>query len=137
MPIQVDMTGVTAEGPAPLDPGKYPAVISKAEIKNSKSSDKPTLYLDLAVGDEGRNLRWNTSLEPASLWRFKRFLVNIGVDVPDGEFDFDEQDLVGVECVADVGIEPHYRDPDRKQNRVLAVLGADAASGDEDGGSWG
>src|SRR6185437_8545053 len=98
MPIQVDMTGVTAEGPAPLDPGKYPAVITKAEIKESKSSQQPTLFLDLSVGDEGRTLRWNTSLQANALWRLKAMLTNLGIEVPDGPFEFDEADLVGVEC---------------------------------------
>ncbi|HEV2175269.1 MAG TPA: hypothetical protein VGR71_16970 [Nitrospira sp.] len=136
MPIQVDMTGVTVEGPPPLEPGKYPAVITKADIHPSKSSNEPTLYLEFAVGEEGRNLRWNTSLGEKSLWRLKRFLVNIGLDVPDGPFELDEQELVGVECVVDVGVEAHYREADRKQNRVLGVLGPDEAeTGDE--ASWG
>lgn len=134
MPIQVDMTGVTAEGPAPLEPDKYSAVITKAEIKNSKSSDKPTLYLELSVGDEGRNLRWNTSLDTAALWRLKAMLVSLGIEVPDGPFEFDEQDLVGVECIADVTQEVHYRDASRKQNRISRILGTD---GDESEGSWG
>ena len=54
MPIQVDMTGVTAEGPAPLEPDKYQAIITKAEVKNSKSSDKPTLFTDGKVQVERR-----------------------------------------------------------------------------------
>lgn len=136
MPIQVDMTGVTVEGPAPLEPDKYPAIITKAEIKDSKSSGQPTLYLELAVGDEGRNLRWNTSLNDKALWRLKRFLVNLGIDVPDGPFELDEQELVGIECVADVGVEAHYRDADRKQNRVLNILGPDQSEEAEEG-SWG
>ena len=136
MPIQVDMTGVSVEGPPPLEAGKYPAVITKADIHPSKSSNEPTLYLDLAVGEEGRNMRWNTSLGEKSLWRLKRMLVNLGLDVPDGEFEFDEQDLVSIECVVDVGSEPHYREPDRMQNRVLAILGPDEEEAEE-GGAWG
>lgn len=135
MPIQVDMTGVTTEGPAPLDAGKYPAVISKAEIKDSKNSGTPTLYLDLAVGEEGRGMRWNTSLNERALWRLKLFLVNIGIEVPDGPFEFDEQELVGVECVVDVATETHYRDPSRKMNRVTGILSPD--SEEEGEGSWG
>lgn len=137
MPIQVDMTGVSVEGPLPLEPGKYPAVVTKAEVKPSKSSGNDTLYLDFNVGEEGRGMRWNTSLEPKSLWRFKRFLVNLGIEVPDGPFDIDEQELVGLECIVDVGVEPHYRDPGRKQNRVLQVLGTEQAEEAEGEGSWG
>jgi hypothetical protein len=135
VPIAVDMTGVTTEGPQPLEPDKYPATITKADVHPSKSSGEPTLYLDLAVGEEGRTMRWNTSLGEKALWRLKRVLINIGVEVPDGPFEFDEQDLVGIECVADVGVETHYRDPARKQNRVLGILGP---NGEEEAeGSWG
>ncbi len=130
------MTGVSVEGPPPLNPAKYPAVISKAEIKPSKSSGNDALYLDLSVGDEGRNMRWNTSIDNKVLWRLKRLLVNLGVDVPDGPFEFDEQDLVGVECIVDVSVEPHYRDANRKQNRVLEILGPNEETGD-DAGAWG
>jgi hypothetical protein len=134
--IQVDMTGVSVEGPPPLDAGKYPAVITKADIHASKNSQEPTLYLDLAVGEEGRSMHWNTSLQANTLWRFKRMLVALGLEVPDGEFEFDEQDLVSTECVVDVSIGPHYREPDRKQNKVLAILGPDEVDSD-DGSSWG
>ena len=135
MPIQVDMTGVTAEGPAPLEPNKYPALITKAEVKDSKNSGTPTLYLELSVGEEGRNLRWNTSLNSSALWRLKRFLVNLGIEVPDGPFVFDEQELIGIECVADVSQEPHYREPERKQNRIVNILGS--MDEESDGGAWG
>ena len=135
MAVQVDMTGVTAEGPVALEPGKYPAVITKADVHNSKSGNEPTLYLDFSAGEEGRNLRWNTSLQAKQLWQLKRFLTAIGIEVPDGPFEFDEQELIGIECIVDVGVEPHYRDPSRKQNKVLAVLGpGDSEDGE---GSWG
>lgn len=136
MPIQVDMTGVSVEGPPPLDAGKYPAVITKAEVKPSKSSGNDALYLDLAVGEEGRTLRWNTSLNKDALWRLKRFLVAIGLEIPDGPFDFDEQELVGIECVVDVGVEAHYRDASRKQNRILAILGPGQEESEENS-TWG
>lgn len=137
MPIQVDMTGVTTEGPPALEIGKYPAVITKADVHPSKSSGEPTLYLELSVGEEGRTMRWNTSLGEKSLWRLKRMLVNIGLEVPDGPFELDEQELVGLECVADVGQEPHYREPNRVQNRVLGILGAGEEAEEADEGSWG
>lgn len=132
MPVVVDLTGVTAGGPPPLEPDIYPATISKADIHPSKSSGEETLYLELVVsyededGEEAeRNMRWNTSLQKKQLGRFKLLLLRLGVELPEGEFSFDEQDLVGVECRVRVTQEAHYRDPERMQNRVAEILGTE------------
>jgi len=136
MPVTVDLTGVTAGGPQPLEAGVYPGVISKADIHPSKSSAEDTLYLDIAVtpGDEEdeRTFRWNTSMQQKSLGRFKQLLIRLGIEVEDGPFTFDEQDLVGLECQVRLSLEPHYRDSERMTNRVAEILGTDAEEG-----NWG
>jgi hypothetical protein len=134
MPVQVDLTGVSVEGPTPLEPDTYDAVITKADIHPSKSSQNDTLYLEIAVGEEGRNLRWNCSVAGDSLWRFKKLLVRLGFEIPEGPFEFDEKELIGAECQVKVSLEPHYQDPSRKTNKITAVLGPD---GEEGEGSWG
>jgi hypothetical protein len=74
------------------------------------------------------------SLQPQSLWRVKRLLVALGIDVPEGPFELDEQDLVGLECVARVTQVPHYSDKSRKVNDITDILSAD---GDEVEANWG
>jgi hypothetical protein len=141
MPITVDLTGVSVGGAAPLEPGIYPAIIAKADIHDSKNSREPTLYLDLAVTVEGedgeepeeRTLRWNTSVQEKQLGRLKQLLIRLGIEIPEEEFTFDEEDLVGMECQIRVTQEPHYRDPERMTNRVAEILGSDA----DGSGSWG
>jgi hypothetical protein len=140
MPITIDLTGVTVGGAAPLEPENYPSVITKADIHPSKSSGGQTLYLELAVSytddkdeEKTRNMRWNTSVEEESAGRFKQLLVRLGFEIPEGPMVFDEADLVGVECVARLIQEPHYRDPERMVNKVAEILGTDT-----DGtGDWG
>jgi len=142
MPVTVDLTGVTAGGPEPWEAGNYPAIITKAEIKPSRSSGEDALYLDLAMTKESedgedpeeRTLRWNTSMQTKQLGRFKQLLIRLGFEFPEeGAFEFDEQDLVGQECVARLTLEPHYRDPERMTNKVAEILGTDT-----DGqGDWG
>lgn len=138
MPITVNLTGVEAGGPAPWEAGIYSAIITKAEIRPSKSSNEDTLYLELSAkietdeGDEDRNFRWNTSMQQKSLGRFKQLLMRLGFEFPEeGEFEFDEADLVGTECQIRLTVEPHYRDPERQTNRVAEILGT------EDDGTWG
>lgn len=134
MPVVIDLTGVSTEGPAPLDVGTYPAVITKAKIEPSKNSGEDTLYLELSVGEEGRNLKWSCSMQTSMLWRFKLLLVSLGIEIPEGEFEFDEAELIGVECQADVIQEPHYRDKKRKTNRIAKILGP---NGEDSSESWG
>ena len=135
MPTTIDLTGVSTQGRPPLDPDDYPAVITKADIRPSNNSGEDTLYLDLSVGDEGRNMRFRPlSLQPQVLWRVKRLLVNLGFEIPEGPFEFDEQDLVGVDCMARVIVVPHYRDKSRKTNEIQEILnedGSEAEWGDE------
>lgn len=136
MPIQVDLTGVSVEAPPPIEPDIYPAVITKADIHPSKNSGDDTLYLDIAVGDDGRNMRWNCSVStehPKAMWRFKRLLVRLGFEVPEGPMDFDEADLVGLDCRVRTILEPHYRDPARKSAKITEVMGPD----ESDDESWG
>jgi hypothetical protein len=144
MPVVIDLDGVSIGGAEPWEAEIYPAVIAKAEIKPSKSSNEDTLYLDLAATrqatddegnevDEERTFRWNTSLQAKALGRFKQLLVRLGVEIPEGQFTFDEADLVGVECRVRLLVEPHYRDPQRQTNRVAEILGTD----DDGSQSWG
>lgn len=134
MPVVIDLTGVSTEGPPPLDEGVYDAVITKADIKNSKNSGEPTLYLEFAVGDEGRNQRWSTSLQEGLRWRLKRMLVRLGIEIPDGAFEFDERELVGIECKVEIAQEPHYRDPNRMTSRIREILGPEEDGSEQ---SWG
>jgi hypothetical protein len=136
MPATIDLTGVSTEGKPPLEPDIYPAVITKADIHDSKSSGEPTLYLELSVGEDARNGRWSTSLQQQSLFRLKRMLVNLGLEVPEGPFEFDEQDLIGVECSVRTILEQHYKDPQRKTWRIAEILSPDGESGDGEG-NWG
>lgn len=136
MPIVVDMTGVTVGGAAPMDEDDYPAVVTKSDIHEAKSSGEDTLYLDLAVGEEGRKLSWNTSLQEQSLWRLKRLLVRLGIEVPEGPFEFDEQDLVGIEVVARVTKERHYKDRKRFTNKITDIFGPNGEDEAEEA-SWG
>lgn len=122
MPATIDLTGVSTEGKPPLEPDTYPAVITKADIHDSKNSGEPTLYLELSVGDEGRNMRWSTSLQAQSLWRLKRLLTTLGLELPEGEFEFDEQDLIGIDCSVRTILKPHYNDPKRKTADIVEIL---------------
>lgn len=142
MPIVVDLTGVVAGGPPPLEAGFYPGTIAKADIHDSKASQEPTLYLDVVVtgeieGEEvERTLRWNTSMQQKQLGRFKQLMERLGIELPDGPLEFDEEDLVGVECKVRVTQREAYNDPERMTNNIPSsgIYGADY---DEGEAGWG
>jgi hypothetical protein len=139
MPIVVNLDDVVAGGAPPLEVGYYPATITKADIHPSKSSQEDTLYLDLAIGDDGRRGTWNCSMQPQALGRFKELLMRLDFELPEGDFEFDEQELVGVECSVYLTIEKHYRDPQRKVNRVSGIYaaGTDEDTVQDQSGEWG
>jgi hypothetical protein len=132
MAVVVDLTGVSVGGGAPLEADVYPAIITKAEIGLSKSSNEPKIDFEFGIGEEGRPAYLTISLQQKVLWRFKQILMRLGVEIPEGSFDVEElaPDLVGLECQLRLSVEPSYRDPQRMVNKVMEVLGPD----DEDGG---
>jgi hypothetical protein len=135
MAVVIDLTGVSVGGAAPLEADVYPAIITKAEIGLSKSSNEPKLDLEFGIGEEGRPAYQSMSLQTKVLWRFKQMLMRLGVEYPDGPFDVEEfvQDLVGLECQLRLSVEPSYRDPKRNVNKIVEILGPD----EEDGTDWG
>ena len=88
-----------------LPEGNYEAVLSKIEQKVGRDSGKPYVEwtFDLTEDDyPGRKGFYNTSLQPQSLWKLKELLINVFHLDPDslsGEFDFDEDELVGMPVI--------------------------------------
>jgi len=96
-----------------LEPGFYPVVIGKVEVK--EASDKQSLYVqwNLTVSEgesEGSNITLRTSLKPNVQWRLKGIMRSLGFSV-DGTVNFEvdpdtnilvEPSMVGLAAVAEV-----------------------------------
>lgn len=120
--VSVDFTDVESGGGSPTPDGYYVGEITKAEQEVSQSGN------DMIV------VRWKTNigsivfdrfvLVPQSLWVLRTALESMGYDIPDGQFDFDPDDLVGDKCGLEITNE-EYEEKD--QPRVTGYMPADVA----------
>jgi hypothetical protein len=126
MPIAIDMSGVGDGGFPVLAEGVYPGHVDKIEL-SPKPGPSGFHYLKFTYqSDEGskRNLFANYSLSPQALWKLKQDLTALGVEVPEGEFEFEPADVLGLKCQLRVSIKPHYKNPDQDDNELEEVLPA-------------
>ena len=131
MPISRDMTGSGGSNFDPIPEGMEPAVIKACKYHaKSQASGKPYLEFEFALQNHPNRKLWrNYSLQPNALWALKETLTVLGIDVPDeGEFEFEPNDVIGLECVLEVGLRPHYRDPEREDNEVVKIHPADSSA---------
>jgi len=135
MPIQVDMTGVSSEGFPALESGDYPAIIT--ECKEAKSqANKPKLAVVFTLKDQNNRKAFKDySLQPQALWGLKQDLGKLGIDVPDGPFELDEQELLNMEVIVTLEKVPHYQGKTDEngdpvwQNDVTGVRADDGSTG--------
>ncbi len=130
--ISVDFTDVEAGGGMPTPDGYYVAECMSAEMEAS------------SAGNDMITVRWKTNigstvfdrfvLLPQSLWVLRTALNCMGWDTPDGPFDFDPEDMVGVKCGLEIQNE-EYEEKD--QPRVTGYLTEEVATQyvEEQGGS--
>ncbi len=104
--VQTELTAVPA--------GNYAVTVSSVQETLSKSSNKPMLAVKLRIEEPedqaGRILFDNFSLQPQALWKLKRWLLALGYAEDEiAEFELDPEELVGLDCVAAVIVEPFIR----------------------------
>ena len=128
MVVRVDFTGAT-EGYTPLEPGEYPAKVAKVELSENpgKNSGYHSLIFDWAIIGTNRKVRFDYySLSPQALWRLKSVLSTLGIDVPDGEFEVDPDEIVGAEATLVLKVEEYNG---KENNKVAEVLPANGFAG--------
>lgn len=132
-----------------MDEGRYPVVVEKVEVRESKSSDNNYLNWELTLTEgehEGRKQWMITSLSPKALFRLKDIFVDLGVCGPEDEIDLEwdddveitpsagplviSPDLVGLTGLAIVTIDYDYDPKGRnKVDSLIALTDEPAANG--------
>jgi hypothetical protein len=116
--IKIDFTGVSDTGFEPIEDGEYTARIAKIEYQEQYNSLNFTF--DHIEGlDDNRQTWAGYSMKPQALWRLKADLKNIGVEVPDGEFDLDADELIGDAVIIKLVTRPHYDAAKAAQGKTL------------------
>jgi len=128
--INIDFTGASAGGGdgTVLDPGIYPAVIKSVKLSD-KAGQSGYKYFRVAfeVGEDKTYASSIWSLSPGALWRMKTDLVRLGIEVPDGQFEFDPDEPVGMECMVKIINET---DNGTTYNNVEEIVSPDYAGAD-------
>lgn len=120
--ITVDFTDVDAGGAMPTPDGIYTAEIRSAEPDvSSNGNDMIVVRYRTNIGSTVFD---RFMLLPQSLWVLRTALECMGYDTPDGEFEFDPDDLVGQTLGLEITNEEFE---ERDQPRVTGYLQYDAA----------
>lgn len=134
--VNIDLSGVEVSRKV-IPEGTYLVVVNEAKMGKSKE-DKPKVAFEFEVSEgpnKGFKLFENCSLQPQALFKLKSILMALGVDIPDGAFDLNLKDLVGLTCEVEVGHEVYEG---KKRARILEFINpaeSDEDDEDEDEGS--
>lgn len=122
-------------GMEPIPAGRYPIEVVDADIREGKDSKQPYLWLHMKVVEgeqEKRRLFYQGTLNQDSEGlgiTFASINALFGEDLTGSEdmYELDTDDLIGLDAVAVVDIEPNLDGEDRNRVKYLRGLEGEAA----------
>lgn len=129
--VTVDMEGVESGGRSIEDGWAHGRIKSAELTESSNENEMFKIVWEAKRGKEKALVYDNVVLIPNSLWKLKQLLEACGVDVPEGEMDVSEDDLVDLECEIDITNE-EYEGKDRPKVTGYRPLESDDEEEDED-----
>lgn len=128
--VNLDLSGVEVSRKA-IPEGTYAVVVNKAELTKSREGNN-MIKMEFEVTEgphKGAKLFENCSLQPQALFKLKSVMLALGMDIPNGSFDLDTNDLVGLNCEVEVGHETYEG---KKRARILEYINAEEADEEEE-----
>lgn len=128
--VNLDLSGVEVSRKA-IPEGTYAVVVNKAELTKSREGNN-MIKMEFEVTEgphKGAKLFENCSLQPQALFKLKSVMLALGMDIPNGSFDLDTNDLVGLNCEVEVGHETYEG---KKRARILEYINAGEADEEEE-----
>jgi hypothetical protein len=127
--VTVDMSDVESFGLVPE--GEWLTEIIECDLETSDNSGKD--YLSFKGKTEKGNVFWNCSLQAKALFNLRGLLEACELEIPEGPFDIDFDDLVGCEFVATIEHEKYEgKDRTRVTDYAKASEYEEVEAGDED-----
>lgn len=112
------------EGRVLVAEGDYHVKVKEVIQEEGQNGDYLSWKFTVIGGKhDGATLYYNTSLLPQALWNLKSLLETLEVDIPDDEFDLDDDDVVDRELMVTV---EHDTYNGKKQARVVDFAPAEA-----------
>lgn len=128
--VNLDLSGVEVSRRA-IPEGTYAVVVNKAELTKSREGNN-MIKMEFEVTEgphKGAKLFENCSLQPQALFKLKSVMLALGMNIPEGSFDLDTNDLVGLNCEVGVGHETYEG---KKRARILEYINAEEADEEEE-----
>lgn len=128
--VNLDLSGVEVSRKA-IPEGTYAVVVNKAELTKSREGNN-MIKMEFEVTEgphKGAKLFENCSLQPQALFKLKSVMLALGMNIPEGSFDLDTNDLVGLNCEVEVGHETYEG---KKRARILEYINAEEADEEEE-----
>ena len=128
--VNLDLSGVEVSRKA-IPEGTYAVVVNKAELTKSREGNN-MIKMEFEVTEgphKGAKLFENCSLQPQALFKLKSVMLALVMSIPDGSFDLDTNDLVGLNCEVEVGHETYEG---KKRARILEYINAEEADEEEE-----
>lgn len=128
--VNLDLSGVEVSRRA-IPEGTYAVVVNKAELTKSREGNN-MIKMEFEVTEgphKGAKLFENCSLQPQALFKLKSVMLALGMDIPNGSFDLDTNDLVGLNCEVEVGHETYEG---KKRARILEYINAEESDEEEE-----
>lgn len=128
--VNLDLSGVEVSRKA-IPEGTYAVVVNKAELTKSREGNN-MIKMEFEVTEgphKGAKLFENCSLQPQALFKLKSVMLALGMDIPNGSFDLDTNDLVGLNCEVEVGHETYEG---KKRARILEYINAEEDDEEEE-----
>ena len=128
--VNLDLSGVEVNRRA-IPEGTYAVVVNKAELTKSREGNN-MIKMEFEVTEgphKGAKLFENCSLQPQALFKLKSVMLALGMDIPNGSFDLDTNDLVGLNCEVEVGHETYEG---KNRARILEYINAEESDEEEE-----
>jgi len=131
--LKVNFEGV--EGRTLVPEGDYHAKVLEVTQEEGSDSGEPYLAWKLETIDDnkklnGKNLYYNTSLQPKALWNLRNLLETLGVEIPDDELEIDLDELVDLELMVTV---EHEKYEGKNKARIVDFAPVGDSDDDEEG----
>lgn len=129
--LKVDFSGVESGG-FDIPDGIYALTVSSVTQKKGAETGQPYLSFEYKVAEgkyKGRKVWDNVSLQPQALWKLRNLLECMGMEVEDGEFEIELEDLEQQGVGAEIANEK-YQGKDKP--RIVGYLSPDAMDDSEE-----
>ena len=137
MAITVNLANQQLRTFDPVPAGVYRVAVDQCESRTSQMSGSENIFWLFRItdvissrGDGGsaglidRTIMHGTSLQESALWNLYRTLVALGEDaasITDGEFELEEDEMIGRECVVTIRIRDYQGQPTNQVVNLRAL----------------